>query len=110
MAQTLASVLEWHASTHGADPWLLFEGETVSWADALARARATAGVLAAHDVSAGDRFNVHLTNCPEFYDLWFAAALTGAVMVPTNPLLTPDELTFALDHAGCRVCFTQPDL
>ncbi|MDN5933054.1 MAG: long-chain fatty acid--CoA ligase, partial [Pseudonocardia sp.] len=58
----------------------------------------------------GARLNVHLANCPEFYDLWFAAATLGAAIVPSNPLSTPDELAYQLDHAGCRLSITQPDL
>jgi crotonobetaine/carnitine-CoA ligase len=113
--ETLASVLEWHAATRADAPWLLFEEEpgavaTVTWLEALQRARATAGVLRAHGIGPGDRFNVHLTNRPEFYDLWFAAALSGAVLVPTNPLLTADELRYAIEHSGCRVSVTQADL
>jgi crotonobetaine/carnitine-CoA ligase len=114
-SDTLASVLAWHASQRGDTPWLLFEDEpgsirTVSWAEALERARRTATVLRAHGAGPGERVNVHLTNRPEFYDLWFAAAICGAVLVPTNPLLGPEELGYALEHARCRLSVTQGDL
>src|SRR5262249_52961914 len=58
----------------------------------------------------GDRFHLHLTNRPEFYDAWFAAAFLGAVMVPSNPLSTVDELRHVIHHAGCTVSVTQTDL
>lgn len=113
--ETLATTLARHADRRGDEPWLVAEDRDgvvteTTWAQALDRARRTAGVLAAHGVGPGDRFNVHLTNCAAFYDLWFAAAIGGAAIVPTNPLLTRDELDFALEHAGCRVSVTQPDL
>ena len=113
--ETLAAVLARHAERGGDRPWLVAEDADrdvteTSWSDALARAQRMAAVLADHGVGPGDRFNVHLTNRPEFYDLWFAAALSGAVIVPTNPLLTADELRYALGHARCRLAITQPDL
>ncbi|MEU6018356.1 AMP-binding protein [Streptomyces sp. NPDC047515] len=51
-----------------------------------------------------------LTTCAEFFDAWFGAARTGAVMVPTNPLSTPDKLAYILGHSDCRSSLTLPDL
>ena len=82
----------------------------ISWAEMLQRAERTAGALLRHGVAPGDRFSVHLANCPEFFDVWFGAALLGAAMVPSNPLCTVDELAYHFQHADCRVCITQPDL
>lgn len=112
---TVSSVLRRHA-THAPDrPFLVFEREpgrieTTTWGELAARVRTTAGALHRLGVGPGDRFNVHLTNRPEFYDLWFAAAELGAAIVPSNPLSTADELGYQLDHAGCVLSATQPDL
>jgi carnitine-CoA ligase len=67
--------------------------EQTTWAEAAARAWAAASVLHREGVGPGDRFHVHLTNTPEFYDSWFAASMTGSVMAPTNPLLTAAEFS-----------------
>jgi crotonobetaine/carnitine-CoA ligase len=112
---TVASVLLGHADRTPDAPFLLFERapgaiEQVSYAQAAQRATRTAGALARHGIGAGDRIGVHLSNCPEFYDLWFAAALLGAAIVPSNPLSTADELGYLVEHAGCRLAVTQPDL
>jgi crotonobetaine/carnitine-CoA ligase len=112
---TVASVLLAHAAQQPDRPFLVFERapgqvEETTWAMQADRADRTAGALHRLGVGAGDRVNVHLTNCPEFYDLWFGAALLGAAIVPSNPLSTPDELGYLLSHAGCRVSVTQPDL
>lgn len=114
-ADTVAAVLRGHATRTPDAPFLLFERapgavESTTYAQAHDRALRTAGALARHGVRAGDRFCAHLTNRPEFYDLWFAAALLGAMIVPTNPLSTVDELGYLVEHAGCRVAVTQPDL
>lgn len=114
-ADTIAGRLRALAQTRPDDTWLVFEPEAgvlaqTTWAAAMDRASATAGLLAEHGVGPGGRFHVHLTNSPDFYDLFFAAALSGAVMVPTNPLLTADEIAFVAGHAACRLSITQPDL
>jgi crotonobetaine/carnitine-CoA ligase len=112
---TVASVLRDQAVRHGNRAFLLFERqpgsvEEYTWADMLARAERTAGALHRLGVNPRDRFSVHLSNCPEFFDVWFGAALLGAAMVPSNPLCTVDELAYHYSHAGCRVSVTQPDL
>jgi crotonobetaine/carnitine-CoA ligase len=56
----------------------------------------------------GDRFNLHLGNCPEFLVFWLAAAKTGTVMVPTNPLATPEEMAYILAHSEARLAVTEP--
>jgi crotonobetaine/carnitine-CoA ligase len=112
----LGRLLEWHAASQGERPFLVYEdvesGDRLehSYEEAFDRARRTASVLVDCGIGSGDRFHVHLTNCPEFLDCWFAAALIGAVFVPTNPLLTSDEVRFVLGHASCRVSITQADL
>ena len=78
-------------------PFLAYERgpglvETTTWGQMAARALSSAALLSSHGVRAGDKVGVHLTNCPEFYDMWFGAALLGAAIVPTNPLLTAGEL------------------
>jgi crotonobetaine/carnitine-CoA ligase len=112
---TVASVLEGHAARRPDAPFLLFERqpgeiEQLSWAEMDRRAEATAIRLAELGVSAGETFNVHLQNCPEFFQLWFAAAKLGAAVVPTNPLASPGELGYQLADSGCRLSVTQPDL
>jgi crotonobetaine/carnitine-CoA ligase len=112
---TVASVLRGHAARTPDAPFLLFERapgqvEQTSYAQLYARVSRTAGALARHGVGRGDRFCVHLTNCPDFYELWFAAAVLGAAIVPTNPLSTVDELEYLVEHAGCRLAVTEPDL
>jgi crotonobetaine/carnitine-CoA ligase len=113
--RTIPDVLEFHAREHGHDNFLVFEsasGDVMSrsYAETLESARRAAGVFAEKGVSAGDRIHVHLANCPEFYDCWFGSALIGAVLVPTNPLLTENELGYVVEHAGCRLSVTSPQI
>lgn len=112
---TIASVLSATAARYPDRPFLLFEREPgvveqTSWAEMAGRAGRTAGALRRLGIAPGDRVNVHLTNCPEFFDLWFGAALLGAAIVPTNPQSTADELGYVLSHARCRLSVTEPGL
>jgi hypothetical protein len=110
---TVSGVLSSQAASRGDAPFLVYEREPgivekTTWAEQDARARRTAAALSALGISAGARFGVHLSNCPDFYDIWFGAAYLGAVIVPTNPLSTAAELGYLLGHSGCRVVLTQP--
>ena len=103
------------AARHPDRPFLVYERapgqvEETTWAELGARADRTAGALHRLGVGPGDRISVHLGNVPEFYDVWFGAALLGAAIVPSNPLSTAEELGFLIRHAGCRLAVTQPDL
>jgi carnitine-CoA ligase len=114
-AETIATVLARGAEERKDETFLLFEtseGSQLerSWSEIADRAARMANLLTSLGVSPGNRVNVHLANSPEFYDCWFGCALAGAVMVPTNPILSRAELNYELAHAGCVVGVTQPDL
>ena len=88
------------------------DGATVqrTYEETLARAQRCAGLLAERGVRPGDRVHLHLINRLEFYDLWFGAAIAGAAIVPTNPLLTAPEIAYVVEHARCSLTVTEPDL
>jgi len=114
-AETIVSVLARRASEQPASPFLVFDDldggvHRRSYADMATRAGLTADVLARHGIGRGDRLHVHLWNCPEFFDAWFGAARLGAVIVPTNPLLTAGELAYVVGHADTKLSLTQADL
>jgi crotonobetaine/carnitine-CoA ligase len=114
-AETIVSVLARRASEQPSSPFLVFDDleggiHRRSYEAMATRAALTAGALARHGIGRGDGVHVHLWNCPEFFDLWFGSAWLGAVMVPTNPLLTADELAYVVGHAGTRVSVTEPNL
>lgn len=111
----MAGVLRHHARRHPERVFLAYLAEsgaivTVTYAEMDRRAERMADLLAGRGVGPGDRFHVHLGNRLEFFDAWLGAAKAGAVMVPTNPLSTPDELAHVLAHADCRLSITEPDL
>ncbi len=94
-------------------PGLVFDGPRgvtrFSGREVRERAEAAAGALAAAGIGPCDRVHLHLGNCPEFLFAWFACAGLGAVMVPTNPVSTADELRYVLEHSDARITVAQPE-
>jgi len=54
----------------------------------------------------GDRAGLWLKNCPEFIPSFFAILHVGAVGVPINNFLKPDEVSYILNDAGIDVLIT----
>ena len=110
-SETVFAILARRAAERPSAPFVVFEddsGEVVSrtYGEVHARAVGAARALDDRGVDRGDRVHVHLSNRPEFFDWWFGASAAGAVIVPTNPLLTAAELSYVVEHARCRVTVT----
>lgn len=84
---------------------LKFEGETVSYADLVARIENTARHLRARGIGKGDAFAAFGQNRPEQLYCYYAAAKLGAVFVPVNPNLTAAEVAYTMDHSEAKVLF-----
>jgi carnitine-CoA ligase len=112
--RTLRTALEDKARRFPDAPFLWFEDADGrgpgpwTWRDFDREVNRAAHLLLAHGLKPGDRFNLHLGNCPEFLIFWLAAAKTGTVMVPTNPVSTPEEMVYILGHSEARLAVTEP--
>jgi carnitine-CoA ligase len=100
---SLPSLLEARSSATPDSPFVTFMGETLSFSQMLERAHASADALAAAGLGRGDRLALMLPNCLEFLDLWFGAALLGAVLVPINTALQGDGLRYLFEHSGAKL-------
>jgi len=113
-ARTLRTALEDKARRFPDVPFLWFEdagGRTEgpwTWGDFDRVVNRAAHFLLARGLGPGDRFSLHLGNCPEFLVFWLAAAKTGTVMVPTNLVSTPEEMAYILAHSEARLAVTEP--
>jgi long-chain acyl-CoA synthetase len=61
-------------------------------------------------VKPGDRVGLWLKNCPEFIHALFGVLQTGAVAVPINNFLKPEEVRYILDDAGIDRLITDESL
>ena len=66
--------------------------------------------LAGLGVTSGDRVAILSRNSHAFAAMRFALARLGAVLVPINFMLRPDEAAYILRHAGARLLAVGPDL
>jgi len=60
-------------------------------------------------VTNGDRIGVLAKNSLDYFTLFGAAAAFGAIMVPVNWRLAPDEISFILKDSAPRVLFADPE-
>ena len=96
---TLWSLLASRAAGRGAHPLIEFEGDVITYAQALERAGAFVAWFAARGVRGGDRVALMCHNHPCVALIWFALARLGAIMVPINPEFGPTEAGYILGHA-----------
>lgn len=62
------------------------------------------------NVRAGDRVGIWLKNCPEFIPSLFGILHAGAVAVPINNFLKPDEVNFIISDSALNVLITDAEL
>ena len=107
-AGTVGDRLRWQAEQTPDRPFLLRAGTAgergvLTYRQVLEQALSLAGLLAGLGVGRGDRVHVQLGNTPELVVALFAVARLGAVLVPTHPSSTVDDITWVMSHASCRV-------
>jgi fatty-acyl-CoA synthase len=89
-----------HAHTKPGAVYLRFEERSITWSQLEQRVTAVAAAMARRGVRAGDRVAIMMTNRPEFLETMFAANALGAIAVPVNFRLSPDEIAFILTDSG----------
>lgn len=86
---------------------LAWGGRHWSWRELEARSAALAAALAARGIGKGDRILVHARNGNAIVETMFAAFRLGAVWVPTNFRLMPEEVAFLAQASGARAFLCQ---
>ena len=89
---SLDHLIERNARQYGERTAVLFEDQRVTHQQFRARTTRLASGLSAAGVTQGDRVAILAQNRLEYLDLYGAAARIGAVIVPINWRLTPDEI------------------
>jgi len=91
---------------HGDAGFLVYEDETITFAEHY-RAAATLAhrLVERFGIEKGDRVAIAMRNLPEWVIAFWAAAVTGAVVVPINAWWTGEELCYGLSDSGTKVAF-----
>jgi len=76
-----------------------------TYREAHARARRLANALGKMGVKASDRVATLAWNGHRHFEIYYAAAGSGAVIHTINPRLFPDQITYIANHAEDRVVF-----
>jgi acyl-CoA synthetase (AMP-forming)/AMP-acid ligase II len=84
-------------------------GERFTYAEINARTNRAANMLLHLGVQPGDRVALLLMNGTAFFECYFACAKVGAVAVPLNWRLVPDELSYILEDSGATVLVFDTD-
>ncbi|MDB5731325.1 MAG: acyl-CoA synthetase [Variovorax sp.] len=90
-------------------PALIWGDETWTWTQFDTRVSALAAALADRGVGPGSKVLVHSKNSNEMFESMFATFRLGAVWVPTNFRITPDEVLYMADVAQSRIFLCQGD-
>jgi fatty-acyl-CoA synthase len=99
----LTELIARHADRHP-DALALSAGDvSLDYSQLLRRAQRTAGALRSVGVGRGDIVAVVLRNGLDFIDVMCGAAQLGAIFMPLNWRLAPEELRYICGHAGADV-------
>jgi len=105
----LAHFVTQNARRHGDRIGFLWGEQSWTWREIEAEVAALAAALAARGIGKGDRILVHSKNCAEMFWSLFATFRIGAIFVPTNFRLTPDEVVSLAETSGARLFLCHAD-
>ena len=105
----LAHMLTQNSRRHGDRVGFIWGDKSWTWREIDAAVSALAAALAARGVVKGDRVLVHSKNCDEMFWSMFAAFRLGAVWVPTNFRLMPDEVAYLATASGAKAFLCHGD-
>ncbi len=105
----LAYMLRQNARRHGDCVGFVWGDRAFTWRAIDAKVSALAAALAARGIEKGDRILVHSKNSDEMFWSMFAAFRLGAVWVPTNFRLMPDEVAYLATASGAKAFLCHGD-
>lgn len=83
-------------------PALIFFGRKTTYGRLAEQVRRLARGFLEAGLAPGERLATLLPNCPQLAATYYAVLAAGGVAVLLNPLLSPQEIVFQLQDAGCR--------
>jgi acyl-CoA synthetase (AMP-forming)/AMP-acid ligase II len=107
--ELLHTTLDQQATRHPDQPFLHFEGTTVTFAQVRQRSQQLARALVASGIRPRDRVAFLLRNRPELVYCYFACLRLGVVGVPLNTRYQRPEARYALAHSEARALIVGAD-
>jgi long-chain acyl-CoA synthetase len=88
---------------------LYFEGRWYTNVEINYKANQLGNALKELGINKGDRVALQMPNCPEVISAFPAIYKIGAVVVPLNPLLRPDQAAYIYKDSGAKAILTSSD-
>jgi len=88
---------------------IAYEDENISFAELDQRSDRLAAALLGQGLASGDRVAILATNKPVFFELLFACAKSGLIMLPINWRLSAREISGIIADAGPRCIFADEE-
>jgi fatty-acyl-CoA synthase len=105
----LAHLVNQNARRHRDRVGFIYGDRSWTWREINDHVSALAAALASRGIVKGDRILVHSKNCDEMFWSMFAAFRLGAVWVPTNFRLMPDEVAYLAGASGAKAFLCHGD-
>jgi fatty-acyl-CoA synthase len=103
---TIGDLLLSAADRYPDTPALIFPDAQYTYRELAARAIRRARSLQALGVKPRDHVGILMHTCPQFVEIFFAAALCGAVIVPINARYRPGELAYVIENGDIATLVT----
>jgi len=87
---------------------LVCEDTRLTWKQLNERVNRLANALADLGVEKGVKVAVLALNCHRYIEIYYATAKSGAVCVPLNFRLSPEELVYVINHSDAGVLIADP--
>jgi fatty-acyl-CoA synthase len=99
----LAHFLTQAARRHPADVGFVWRDRTWTWSEMEARVEALAAALRDEfGIARGDRVLIQSANCNQMFESMFACFRLGAVWVPANYRMSPDDVAYLASASGAK--------
>jgi len=89
---------------------VIFGGKEITYAGLKKNTLQMAETISQTGVMRGDRIALLLNDSPEFISAFIAICSLGAIAVPVNMALRPEEQCSILNNSGARLALVEPDL
>ena len=107
---TLGALLHDVAARYAGNQVLAFRGQSISYRELLAQARATAKALIAGGCGKGTRVGILMSSRPEYFAAVYGVAMAGGIVVPLHSVATANDREFMLQHSDCAILLMQAAL
>lgn len=111
-SRTLYSIFRAHADKQPDRLWLTYDSsddKLSQWTflEFLDTVHQAVNLLQNLGIGAGDVVNLHLANHPTFPQVILATSYLGAIVLPTSPSCSAEELRYFLEHSEAKLVITQ---